>query len=396
MKSPARLALSALLLGLGALAPQAATAKKNVPAEQRRERDLIAALPEEDRQWLIEFVAPIILPDERRAYLELTEGYQREDFREAFWQRRERAGLPPLFGPGYRYRYQELRELLDSRYDGWRSDASKVVIRFGEPSEILTPRCDAGGDEDFRDLEVWTYRTIGTWGHGEKRFIFYRPFLGSPRRMWTLQDPDSKVFVPHRCRKTFPELFRDCSLRYSGACVPCEDRCRVYRAWDEIQRRQGSATGALMEEATLLQEPPLVSTEDLPRQRDKWATTSKPGARKIDVEGPGSAPVVVTAPPALSPTPDRGPLSDDELKRRIAVLPERHQEFLAAAGPLIRKEEIVEFVRMRSDRRDEFIREFWTREKGPAFVPPTPHRRAPTPRTTRLEIIVRVTPTPGG
>ncbi len=393
-----RLALSALLLGLGAFAqPAPAPPKKNAPSAQRRERELIAALPDEDREWLTDYVAPIILPEEKKAYLELTEGYQREDFREAFWQRRERPDLPPLFGPGYRYRYRELRELLDSRYDGWRSDASKVVIRFGEPSEILTPRCDAGGDEDFRDLEVWTYRTIGTWGRGEKRFIFYRPFLGSPRRMWTLQVPDSQVFVPHRCRRSFPELFRDCSLKGSlrdpGGCMPCEDRCRVFRAWDEIQRRQGGQTGALIEEATLLQEPPLVSTEDLPRQREKWATTSRPGARKIDVQGPGTA---VTAPPALSPTPDQGPLSGDELKRRIAALPVRHQEFLDAATPLIRNDEIVEFVRMPSDKRDEFIREFWSREKGPAFVPPTPHRQAPTPRTTRLEIIIRVTPTPGG
>ena len=96
----------------------------------------LRALPEEDRRWLTELVEPIILPDEKRLFLELTEPYQREQFREEFWQRRELPGLPPPLGPGYRHRYEELRELADREYDGWREDAGRMVLRWGEPAAI--------------------------------------------------------------------------------------------------------------------------------------------------------------------------------------------------------------------------------------------------------------------
>lgn len=82
VKPPARLVLAALLLALAALAGAGSKPPKKDAQMEPREAQLIAALPEDDRRWLTEYVAPIILPDEKNAYLELTETYQREDFRE--------------------------------------------------------------------------------------------------------------------------------------------------------------------------------------------------------------------------------------------------------------------------------------------------------------------------
>src|SRR5580765_7729787 len=149
VKPRPRLPLFALVLALAALAAGPMPPKAGSTPGDPREKDLIAALPDEDRRWLVEFVAPIILPEEKKAYLELTETYQRNDFREKFWERRELPDLPWILGPGYRYRYRELRELADSKYDGWRSDAGRLVIRFGEPSQIVVPNCV--GDGDLRD-----------------------------------------------------------------------------------------------------------------------------------------------------------------------------------------------------------------------------------------------------
>src|SRR5262249_21295409 len=121
-------------------ATQAVTSTQGgaTPAPQKAipvsEKERLAALPPQERQWLEEFVSPIILPEERKAFLELTEPYQREAFKNDFWARRESADLQPPLGPGYRYRYEELRHLADDVYDGWRQDAGRLVLLFGEPA----------------------------------------------------------------------------------------------------------------------------------------------------------------------------------------------------------------------------------------------------------------------
>src|SRR5437762_14292198 len=76
-------------------APKPAAAKKP-PSDSARIKDL----PEEERQWLTEFVAVIILDEEKKTFLDLAASYQREVFKEDFWQRREQAGLPVPVGPG--------------------------------------------------------------------------------------------------------------------------------------------------------------------------------------------------------------------------------------------------------------------------------------------------------
>src|SRR6202008_4944753 len=99
-------------------------------------KEQLAALPEEERAWLIDFVAPIILPAEEKVFLELTEQYQFDAFKESFWERRERPGLGFPLGPGYRERYDTLRRLADEVFDGWRQDAGRMVLRWGEPASI--------------------------------------------------------------------------------------------------------------------------------------------------------------------------------------------------------------------------------------------------------------------
>lgn len=382
------IAALAVLAGIGASPP------KKEATRPPREADLIASMPEEDRLWLTEFAAPILREEERKAYLELTETYQRDDFREKFWQRRELPDLPPPLGPGYRQRYRELRGLVDSRYDGWRSDAGRIVIRFGEPSDVLKPNCQ--GDDVFRELEVWTYTNAGASGRGQRRFILFRPHAGSALQMWTVLDGDAKVFLPSSCRKGFADLRKDCSvgqIEAADRCFPCEDRCRVYRAWEEVRARQGTGTGASIEQASLV-EPQPVSTEGLLRDRDKWVTAPKAGAKTIGVQSPGSAAAASPAAAAATPTPTPtfGPLSPEELARAIAALDSRYRDFLDLARPLMSEEEVAAFAaRMSNGQRDEFMRALWSREKGDDT--PRPRRGPPEQKTPGMGVSAK-TPAP--
>ena len=336
-----------------------------VPAPEKplTEKQRLAALPDEERKWLEEFIAPIILPEEKKVFLELTEPYQREQFKLAFWERRERTGLPQPLGPGYRYRYEELRGLADSKYDGWRTDAGRMVLRWGEPAEIFVPKTCG---ETFRDLEVWTYTNTGNSGLGTRKFIFYRPTPG-PRRLWNITVRDSDVFLPNSCRQNFDALAADCQTVLADRCRgPCPDNCEVYRAYLEIKARQGnSGASAAMEEVSIFK-PVEISTEGLEAMKTKWATTGDPAAKKLSVEGPSGS----TQPQATAskdgkpsgPAPTRRKLSNKEIKELTAKLAQKYKDFLELVDLIITKDEKEVFLQIGDDyQKDHFIEAFWKR-----------------------------------
>ncbi|MDQ2871430.1 MAG: GWxTD domain-containing protein, partial [Acidobacteriota bacterium] len=259
----------------------------------------LAAMPDDERKWLTEFVAPIILPDEEKLFLELTEPHQREIFKDEFWARRERQNLAFPMGPGYRQRYEELRQLADTTYDGWRNDAGRMVLRYGEPGSLDKV---AGCDRMFRDLEIWTYTNLP--GRGTMKQFFYRPAPMAPRKLWTVGTRDSDVFQPGSCRKNFEELANDCNpgMNANDTCSrfgsTCTAACDVYRAYSEIRARQGSAMGGMSEAAQLLSAPP-VSTEGMEKVRDRFAGLATPKAKSIGVEGPSGT--TETAPAGNAP-----------------------------------------------------------------------------------------------
>lgn len=285
-----------LLLG-GGLVLCAALARAAEPPRQQR----IAALPEEDRAWLTDFVAPIILPDEERVFLQLSEPGQREAFKEDFWRRRETPGLPLPLGPGYRDRYRDLRQVIDAGFIGWETDAARLILRRGKPDSISKPRCD--GDEVFRDLEIWTYSGLELNGHAATRHIFFRP-PNAPRRLWIVHDGNA-VFKSGACRASFDQLSKDCRPVREDTCAPCPDRCVVYEVWADIMKRTGGPAGAVAEQADLLNYPK-IPMDGLDRSKSKWVlppgVAAKPPAAGITPPAP--TPTAVPRPTATPvPTP---------------------------------------------------------------------------------------------
>ena len=353
-----RLAAAALLALLAASAAR-------TPTEAER----IKALPEEERRWLTEYVAPIILPEEKKAFLELTEPYMREAFKRDFWERREQDGLQRPLGPGYRVRYADLRKLADDKYDGWTQDAGKMILRWGEPDELFSPHC--AGDDVFFDLEVWKY---GSWARtAAGHHIFYRPADLAPRKLWTVADEIGPLphepriqgsgvrrfeppFTPSSCYRTMNSLHAACSTGLMG-CNPCPDLCEVYKAYIEIHNRQGNRSGAGIEQGRVFEVAP-VSTEGIDRARDRWAATSNPNAKPI---GATATPVPT---PAITPTPE-GPhaLTEEEIRERILGLAPAHRQWLDMAAPMLTREELERFLQMSSSEKDRFIREFWKKRK---------------------------------
>jgi len=360
----ARAALPLLFAALVFAAPAPSRAAE--PSDKQR----VAALPEDDRKWL-EFVAPIILPEEQKAFLELTEPREREAFREEFWKRRERDSLRLPLGPGYRYRYTELRQLAQSQYDGWPHDAARMVLRYGEPAAInkLESCGETGASQTFRNLEIWTNNTQSAIASQTRHYFFYRRTPQEPRRLWTVGTPDSDVFAPGSCRKHFPELAADCTPQRGDPCFgACSESCDVFHIWNEISSRQGSAMGAMIEEGQLL-EPEKVPLEGLDQIKQRSASSSDPNAKKISVEGPGSAPAQpdASAQPqktaaASTPAPVRRTLSKKEIRELTEHLPAKDREFLELVDLIITTEERQVFLQIADEyQKDKFIENFWKR-----------------------------------
>src|SRR5262249_36532745 len=76
-------------------------------------------ISKEERQWIDEEVAPLVTKEEKKIYLSLAAPYQRTAFREEFWRIREKEGLKPPFGPGFKARYEQRLELANQVYGGW-------------------------------------------------------------------------------------------------------------------------------------------------------------------------------------------------------------------------------------------------------------------------------------
>lgn len=334
-----------------------------------RLRDLSA----DDRAWLTEYVQPIILPDEENLFLQLPAGYPREMFREEFWKRRERDGLPAPFGPGYRLRYEHLLEIADSDYDGRFGEAGRLVVRRGEPAGMQEFKdCS----EVFKQAEVWTYPPETPAGR-DLHFLFYRSSFGAPRRLWL--PGDMEIFQTSSCIASFDQA---CSRTSSGAppnapgsqCIggmsvpkSCDSACLVSRIADEIRSRGTAAIAAASNFA------PAVSTEGIDALWLRLATSSDPAARKIGVEGPSSvsaAPAAPAAPAASAagasasaPSPQAAEpdaaWTSETIRDRIIALPKKYREFLDAAAPIMSDVELVAFLRAKPSERDYFIRKFW-------------------------------------
>ena len=116
-------------------------------------------LDKESKAWL-EQAAPIILPEEEKAFKALKDKQDRLEFQKIFWGRRD----PDLDTPAneYQAQYEAARAAADQRFKvggrpGSQSDCGRIFILLGEPSEVKKqPVGEITGPRGSG--EVWTYK----------------------------------------------------------------------------------------------------------------------------------------------------------------------------------------------------------------------------------------------
>jgi hypothetical protein len=238
-----------------------------------------------------------------------------------------------------------------------------MVLRYGEPDDL---HAVSSCFNMFRDLEIWTYRFVLGAADSRMSHLFYRPEQFAPRKLWVPQASrgnsarqDTQVFLPESCRRSFQELACDCSNQCpNDPCLglACPEECDVFRAYQEIVARQGSALFGFVERGNLFTLPQ-ISTEGLERLRDQFPQSTNPKARLLTVSDPVSHP---TARPTTTPEPRRL-LSREEIRDGIAKLEPKYRQFLELAEPLLTQRELSDFLQLAPNEKDRFIREFWKR-----------------------------------
>ena len=147
--------------------------KRPIPEKQRKAnaKALKIELSKTYKKWLDEDVRWIITDQERSAFMQLSNDEERDQFIEAFWQRRD--PTPDTeeneFKEEHYRRIAYANEHFAAGIPGWKTDRGRMYIVFGPADEIEShpsggtydrPMDEGGGTTSTFPFEKWRYRYI--------------------------------------------------------------------------------------------------------------------------------------------------------------------------------------------------------------------------------------------
>jgi GWxTD domain-containing protein len=152
---------------------QADPLKRPIPEKQRKAnaKALKIELSKTYKKWLDEDVRWIITDEEKSAFMQLSNDEERDQFIEAFWQRRD--PTPDTeeneFKEEHYRRIAYANEHYAAGIPGWKSDRGRMYIVFGPADEIDShpsggsyerPMEEGGGETSTFPFETWRYRYL--------------------------------------------------------------------------------------------------------------------------------------------------------------------------------------------------------------------------------------------
>jgi GWxTD domain-containing protein len=180
--------------------PDQNSAKKSAKQKAKSEKDLRKELDSQYRKWLDEDVVYIITPEERSSFLHLATNEEREQFIEAFWQRRnpDPDSADNTFKEEHYRRIAYANEHYSSGIPGWKTDRGRIYIMWGPADEVEShpsggsydrPAAEGGGETSTYPFEDWRYRYLE--GIGENvELEFVDPTMSGEYKL--TMDPSEK------------------------------------------------------------------------------------------------------------------------------------------------------------------------------------------------------------
>jgi len=145
------------------------------PLSDKQKKDNAKALKQElsktYKKWLDEDVRWIISDEEQKAFKMLSNDEERDNFIEAFWQRRD--PTPDTAENEFKDEHYRRMAYANEHYaagiPGWKTDRGRMYIMYGPPDEIDShpsggtyerPMDEGGGSTSTFPFEDWRYRYI--------------------------------------------------------------------------------------------------------------------------------------------------------------------------------------------------------------------------------------------
>jgi GWxTD domain-containing protein len=147
---------------------------KRPPSEKQRKENskaLKQELSKTYKHWLDEDVRWIISDEEQKAFKMLSNDEERDNFIEAFWQRRDPTPdtAENEFKDEHYRRMAYANEHFPAGIPGWKTDRGRMYIMYGPPDEIDShpsggsydrPMDEGGGQTSTFPFEDWRYRYL--------------------------------------------------------------------------------------------------------------------------------------------------------------------------------------------------------------------------------------------
>lgn len=182
-------------------------AQAQAKAKKKKQKDLEKELLPVYREWLNGPVSYIITPEERSAFLHLQTNEERENFIEAFWERRnpDPGSAENTYKEDYYERIAYANEHFTSGIPGWKTDRGRIYLIWGPPDDkesnpsggpYQRPAAEGGGETTTYPFEDWTYHYLP--GIGENITIEFVDPTGSGEYHLTMDpsEKDALTYVP--------------------------------------------------------------------------------------------------------------------------------------------------------------------------------------------------------
>src|SRR5213078_3051753 len=157
------------------------------------------------KKWLNEDVAYIITDEERAAFKQLSNDEERDNFIEAFWQRRDPTPdtVENEFKDEHYRRIAYANEHFAAGIPGWKSDRGRIYVMYGPADQVDShpsggayerPFEEGGGSTSTYPFETWRYRYIEGIGN-EVILEFVDPTMSGEYHLTS--NPDEKDALLH-------------------------------------------------------------------------------------------------------------------------------------------------------------------------------------------------------
>jgi GWxTD domain-containing protein len=219
------------------------------------------------KKWLDEDVRWIITDEERSAFKQLSNDEERDQFIEAFWQRRDPTPdtIENEFKEEHYRRIAYANEHFAAGIPGWKSDRGRMYIMYGPADEVDShpsggsyerPMEEGGGSTSTYPFEDWRYRYIE--GIGQEVIIEFVDtcMCGDYHMTMDRSEKDALLYTPNAGLTLYEQMgMASKTSRFNGGL----ERLGTGPFSQDLQTKQFDR----LEQFAKLNKPPAVKFKDL-------------------------------------------------------------------------------------------------------------------------------------